>query len=205
MMPKLNSYALVPLLSPVFLQISCFLVKLSPLVLLSVTLAILFWVMTSLMRLISHLRQSLLVKKSNYLLNTFSFRDKLTTTKLFMSFCLSLTCCCLWSLSCLHPKHLEVSFNNSCRDNIRLLFMFYYSIPSLMLITALKYAYHSISLALRCMLITSWAQAHPTIMPAKELDSGIEIVHGCFTERGNSILNVFCCECNYKTNNEFLG
>ena len=42
--------------------------------------------------------------------------------------------------------------------------MFYYSIPSLMLITAQKYACHLYWLALRCMLITSWAQARSTIM-----------------------------------------
>ena len=29
---------------------------------------------------------------------------------------------------------------------------------------------------------------------AKELDLGIEIDHGWFMERGNSILSIFCCE-----------
>ena len=29
---------------------------------------------------------------------------------------------------------------------------------------------------------------------AKELNSRIEIVHGCFMERGDSILSVFDCE-----------
>ena len=28
----------------------------------------------------------------------------------------------------------------------------------------------------------------------KKLESGIEIVNGWFMERGNSVLNVFCCE-----------
>ena len=41
----------------------------------------------------------------------------------------------------------------------------------------------------------------------QELASGLEIVNGWFTERGDSFLNIFCCElykCSYKTNN-FLG
>ena len=41
--------------------------------------------------------------------------DKLTITKLFTSFCLSPSGCCLWSLSCPHLEHLEVSFNNILR------------------------------------------------------------------------------------------
>ena len=41
-----------------------------------------------------------------------------------------------------------------------------------------------------------------------EQDSGVEIVHGCLTEGGDSILGAFfasACERSYKTSNEFLG
>lgn len=36
--------------------------------------------------------------------------------------------------------------------------------------------------------------AHLEFAAAKEFDLGIEIVHGLFKERGNSILHVFYCE-----------
>ena len=40
---------------------------------------------------------------------------------------------------------------------------------------------------------------------ATELDLGIDIVHECFTERGDSAFSVVSCyECSYRTN-EFIG
>ena len=38
-----------------------------------------------------------------------------------------------------------------------------------------------------------------------ERNSGVEVVHGCLTEGGDSILGAFFCERSYKTSNEFLG
>ena len=38
-----------------------------------------------------------------------------------------------------------------------------------------------------------------------EQDSGVEVVHGCLTEGGKSILGAFFCEQSYKTSNEFYG
>ena len=41
---------------------------------------------------------------------------------------------------------------------------------------------------------------------AKEYNLEIEIVHGCLTERGDSILSIFCCELlRVKLQNEFHG
>ena len=38
-----------------------------------------------------------------------------------------------------------------------------------------------------------------------EQDLGVEIVRGCLTEGGDSILGAFFCERSYKTSNKFLG
>ena len=37
-----------------------------------------------------------------------------------------------------------------------------------------------------------------------EQDSGVEVVRGCLSEGGDSILGAFSCERSYKTSNEFL-
>ena len=53
-----------------------------------------------------------LAKKANYMLHTFSCCDRLTKSRLFMSFCLSLLGSAIWSLACPQLKSLEMTFNN---------------------------------------------------------------------------------------------
>ena len=54
-----------------------------------------------------------MIKKANYMLHTFSCCDKSTRTQLLQSYCLSLSECALWALSCkIKLKSLDAAFNN---------------------------------------------------------------------------------------------